>query len=92
MINHYLRQHKFIKECIDILSVQYSQNRQRLRKLLHNSYDMPDPISSLINVQSYLYKPSDIHEVNRLVREQIKINRLVMTGKEMLNYKCECNK
>lgn len=94
MIHHYLRQRKFINECIDMLTVQYSQNRQKLRKLLNSSYDIPDPISSIVNLQNYLYKPSDVHEVNKLVREQIKINRLVTTGKEMLNIysRCDCHK
>jgi hypothetical protein len=92
MIQHYLRQRKFIHDCIDMLSVQYSQNRQKLRKLLHSSYDMPDPVSSLINIQNYLYRPSDVHEVNRLVREQIKIHRLISIGKDMLNTQCGCHK
>ncbi len=90
MIRYFSHEHRFINECLNILSIQYSQNRQKLRKLLNNNlpemYDIPD--ASII----YSYKPSDAKEINLLVRQQIKLNKLMMTGKEMLNKECNCHK
>lgn len=92
MIRHYLKERKFVNDCIDMLLIQYSKNRQQLHTLLKMSYKTHEPISLLINVNDYLHKQSDIDEVNRLVREQIKINRMILTGKEMLNNQCGCPK
>jgi len=90
MIHHNIRQRQFINTCIDILSAQYSQNTIRIRQLISSSYDVPDPVTSLLNIHAHLYKPSDINEVNKLVREQIKINKLIITGKDMLKCNCIC--
>lgn len=84
MVQTCLRQRKFISDCIDILSVQYSRNRSQLHKLIKNAHNIPEPIGIIINLQSYLYKPSDIKEVNRLINEQIKINKIVTAGKDIL--------
>ena len=84
MIRHYLLERRFLIDCIDMFSLQYSQNRNKLRKLLNNKYTIPDPISSMINIKDYTDKASDIDEINRLVREQIKINKLILRGKDIL--------
>ena len=84
MIQSHLRQRKFISDCIDILSLQYSRNRSQLHKLMKNANNIPEPICTIINLQTFLYKPSDINEVNRLIREQIKINKIVSVGKDIL--------
>jgi len=84
MLRNILRERKFINDCIDMLSLQYNNNRKRLHKLLKTPYSMPEPMSSFINVRDYLYNPSDIQQVNQLVREQIKINKLILRGKDIL--------
>lgn len=85
MLRNILRERKFINDCIDMLSLQYNNNRKRLHKLLKTPYSMPEPMSSFINVRDYLYNPSDIQQVNQLVREQIKINKMISTGKDILH-------
>jgi len=62
----------------------------KLRQMINNSYAISDPTSSLLNIHNYLYRPKDMNEVNKLVREQIKINRMIMTGKEMLKNDYGC--
>jgi hypothetical protein len=93
MIRYFSHEHRFIKECLNILSIQYSQNRQKLRKLLNNSYNVPDPVSStMLGIENYMYDPSNFKDIHRLVQEQIKINKLMTVGKDMLNRDCNCHK
>ncbi|WP_396189523.1 hypothetical protein [Flavobacterium sp.] len=51
---------------------------------MNTAYSIPEPVSVFLNVQQY--KETDIYEIKRLVREQIKINKMINTGKNMLMY------
>jgi hypothetical protein len=66
------------------MTEQYNQNRNKMHKLMNTAYSIPEPVSVFLNVQQY--KETDIYEIKRLVREQIKINKMINTGKNMLMY------
>lgn len=81
---------QFLNTCIDLLSIQYNQNRIKLRKLLNSSYTLSshnDPIASFLSMQDNVYNPVDAKELNRLVKEQIKLNKMMLIGKHILNTK-----
>ena len=50
---------------------------------MNNVYTIPEPISVMINFNEY--KQSDITEIKRLVKEQIKINNMMQVGKNMIH-------
>jgi hypothetical protein len=69
---------------LELMSLQYNKNRAQLHKLMQIQNNASEPISSIINIQHYLFKDSDVIEVKRLVREQIKINKLMIVGRSMI--------
>jgi hypothetical protein len=77
-----VRQRQFINMALQLMTEQYNHNRMKLHKLMNNVYSIPEPVSIFLNVQQY--KESDIYEIKRLVREQIKINKMITTGKNMI--------
>jgi len=82
MIYTQLRHRQFVNTALELISAQYNRNRMQLHKIMNNTNI--EPISSLLNIQSYVYTDSDINEVRRLIREQIKLNKMMSIGKSML--------
>lgn len=82
MIYTHLRHRQFVNMAMELMSAQYNRNRIQLNKIMNNTNI--EPMSSLLNIQNYIYTDSDINEVRRLVREQIKINKMMSVGKSML--------
>ena len=80
-----LHKRQFINMALELMSLQYNKNRAQLHKLMQIQNNASEPISSIINIQHYLFKDSDVTEVKRLVREQIKINKLMIVGRSMIN-------
>ena len=78
-----LRQRQFINMALELMTVQYNENRQKLHKLMNSTYTVPEPVSVILNYQTF--KESDILEIKRLVRDQIKINNLITVGINMRN-------
>jgi hypothetical protein len=46
----------------------------------------------MLGIENYMYDPSNFKDIHRLVQEQIKINKLMTVGKDMLNRDCNCHK
>jgi len=78
-----LRQRQFINTALELMTIQYNQNRQKLHKLMNSTYTVPEPVSVILNYHTF--KESDILEIKRLVKEQIKINNLINVGVNMRN-------
>ena len=76
-----LRQKQFINMGLELMTEQYKQNRQKLHKLMNTTYT--EPVSVILNYHTF--KESDVIEIKRLVREQIKINNLITVGMNMRN-------
>jgi hypothetical protein len=66
---------------LELMTEQYKQNRQKLHKLMNTTYT--EPVSVILNYHTF--KESDVIEIKRLVREQIKINNLITVGMNMRN-------
>jgi hypothetical protein len=78
-----LHRRQFINMALELMSLKYNQNRQQLHKLMNTAYTVPEPVSVILNY--HLCKDSDIDEIKRLVREQIKINKMIGVGRTMIN-------
>lgn len=76
-----LRQKQFINMGLELMTEQYKHNRQKLHKLMNTTYT--EPVSVILNYHTF--KESDVIEIKRLVREQIKINNLITVGMNMRN-------
>jgi hypothetical protein len=64
------------------MSVKYNENRKQLHKLVHNN--VAEHVCTFLNLQDYVYDKKDITKVKLLVKEQIKINKMIIVGRNML--------
>jgi hypothetical protein len=78
MIARLLRKQVFIKSYIELLEHQYSENRQMMAKILQirHSRDNKDVIGVIGDADKF-------SKINKLVKEQIYIKRMINTGREM---------
>jgi hypothetical protein len=67
---------------LELMSLKYNSNRIQLHNIMNIANI--DHVSSLLNIQSYVYTESDIDEARRLIKEQIKLNKMMIVGKSML--------
>ncbi len=82
MVYTQLRHRQFINMALELMSAQYNRNRVELNKIMNKTNI--EPMTSLLNIQSYVYTESDVSEAKRLVREQIKLNKMMKIGNSMV--------
>lgn len=78
-----LQQRKFVNLALELMSIRYNENRKQLHKLIHNT-SIADPICTFLNLQQYVYDEKDMYKVKMLIKEQIKINKMIIIGRNML--------
>jgi hypothetical protein len=78
-----LQQRKFVNLALELMSIRYNENRKQLNKLIHNT-SIPDPVCTFLNLQQYVYNEENTSKVKILIQEQIKINKMIIIGRNML--------
>lgn len=71
-----LHQRQFVNMAIELLSLEYNKNREILHKIMQFQN---------MAFRHYLHKESNDFDVKHLIKEQIKINQLIIIGKSMIN-------
>jgi hypothetical protein len=73
MIYTQLRYRQFVNMALELMSAKYNQNHLQLHNML-----------PMLNIHNYVYKDSDIADVRHVIKEQIKLNKMIKVGKTML--------